>query len=225
MTFTNGDFTSTWLRVKEGRNLTGKTYDYKSAYVTNAKGKDEDFTIFGNTFNIAKITAYDFDKLFGADLYNVELNGNLFKYRLLLETGESAGADVPMTFDGNKVTLADLKGKVVVVNFWATWCPPCRQELKIVQKQLIDRFKGEPFVFLPISRGEKKAIVEAFRKQNQYTFPMGLDPEQAIYKKYASNYIPRNFVVGKDGKVIYVSVGYTPEEFAEMVEVIEKAVK
>ena len=105
MTNTNAGYTSTWLRVKECLNLTERVYDYKSAYVTNAKGKDEDFTIFGNTLNIAKITAYDFDKLFGADLYNVELNGNLFKYRLLLENGESAGADVPMTVDGNKVTL------------------------------------------------------------------------------------------------------------------------
>ena len=105
MTNTNAGYTSTWLRIKEGLNLTDRVYDYKSAYVTNAKGKDEDFTIFGNTLNIAKITAYDFDKLFGADLYNVELNGNLFKYRLLLENGESAGADVPMTVDGNKVTL------------------------------------------------------------------------------------------------------------------------
>ena len=101
----NGGFTSTWLRIKESLNLTERVYDYKSAYVTNSKGKDEDFTIFGNTLNIAKITAYDFDKLFGADLYNIELNTNLFKYRLLLENGESAGADVPMTVDGNKVTL------------------------------------------------------------------------------------------------------------------------
>ena len=105
MSMINGGFTSTWLRIKESLNLTERVYDYKSAYVTNSKGKDEDFTIFGNTLNIAKITAYDFDKLFGADLYNVELNGNLFKYRLLLENGESAGADVPMTVDGNKVTL------------------------------------------------------------------------------------------------------------------------
>ena len=105
MTNTNNGFTSTWLRIKEGLDLTDNTYDYKSAYVTNANGKDEDFTIFGNTLNIAKIKAYDFDKLFCADLYNVELNGNLFKYRLLLENGESAGADVPMTVEGNKVTL------------------------------------------------------------------------------------------------------------------------
>ena len=105
MSMINGGFTSTWLRIKESLNLTERVYDYKSAYVTNAKGKDEDFTIFGNTLNIAKITAYDFDKLFGADLYNIELNANLFKYRLLLENGESAGADVPMTVEGNKVTL------------------------------------------------------------------------------------------------------------------------
>ena len=52
---------------------------------------------------------------------------------------------------------------------------------------------------------------------------MGLDPQQTIYKKYASNYIPRNFVVGKDGKVIYTSVGFTPEEFKEMIEMINKA--
>ena len=107
MTNTNASstFTSTWLRIKDGLNLTERVYDYKSAYVSNAKGKDEDFTIFGNTLNIAKIKAYDFDKLFCADLYNVELNGNLFKYRLLLENGASAGADVPMTVEGNKVTL------------------------------------------------------------------------------------------------------------------------
>ena len=105
MTNTNGGFTSTWVRVKQDLNFTGKVYGYNSAYVTNVKGKDEDFTIFGNTFNIAKITAYDFEKLFGADLYNVELNGNLFKYRLLLDNGQEAGADIPMTIVGNKVTL------------------------------------------------------------------------------------------------------------------------
>ena len=97
--------TATFVRVKQELNLTGKVYGYNSAYITNVKGKDEDFTIFGNTFNIAKIKAHDFEKLFGADLYSVELNDNTFKYRLLLDDGTEAGADVPMTVDGNKVTL------------------------------------------------------------------------------------------------------------------------
>ena len=97
--------TSTWLRVKQSLNLTGKTYDYISAYVTNAKGKDEDFTIMGNTFNIAKIKAYDFDKMFSANLFCVELNANSFKYKLRLDNGQYTGFDTPMTIDGNKVTL------------------------------------------------------------------------------------------------------------------------
>ena len=96
--------TSSWIRVKQSLNLTGKTYDYKSAYVTNAKGKDEDFTIMGNTFNIDKIKAYDFDKMFGGDLFCVELNANSFKYKLRLD-----GREIEMTdkiiVEGNKVTL------------------------------------------------------------------------------------------------------------------------
>ena len=128
-------------------------------------------------------------------------------------------------FDGSKVTLSELKGKVVLINFWATWCPPCREELTHVQKDIIDRFAGKPFVFLPISRGEKRATVESFRKKMGYTFPMGLDSDQSIFRKYASNYIPRNFLVGKDGKVIYVSVGYDEKEFAELISAIDEALK
>ena len=97
--------TTTWVRVKQSLDLAGKTYDYKSAYVTNAKGKDEDFTIMGNTFNIDKIKAYDFDKMFGGDLFCVELNANSFKYKLRLDNGQYTGFDTPMTIDGNKVTL------------------------------------------------------------------------------------------------------------------------
>ena len=99
------ELTSTMLRIKQSLDLTGKTYDYSTAYVTSAKGKDEDFTIMGNTFNIAKIKAYDFDKMFSANLFCVELNANSFKYKLRLDNGQYTGFDTPMTIDGNKVTL------------------------------------------------------------------------------------------------------------------------
>jgi len=123
---------------------------------------------------------------------------------------------------GNSHTLSDYKGKTVFLNFWATWCPPCRQELTRVQKDIIDRFAGRNFVFLPISRGEKREDVAAFREKTGYTFPMGLDPSQAIYDRYASNYIPRNFLIGADGKVVLATVGYDAEEFDEMIKTIEK---
>lgn len=147
------------------------------------------------------------------------------KATTLVHQGDKAPDFTVEMFDGEQVKLSDLKGKVVLINFWATWCPPCRQEFTRVEKDLIERFKGKDFVFLPISRGEKKATVEKFRDQMNYTFPMGLDPKQDVYKKYASNYIPRNFIVGKDGKVIYVSVGYEPEEFNQMLKVIEQALQ
>ena len=117
------------------------------------------------------------------------------------------------------------RGKVVLVNFWATWCPPCRQEMSHLQKDVIDRFAGEDLVVLPISRGEERKTVEAFIEKMGYTFPIGLDGDQSAYKKYASNYIPRSVVVGKDGKVVYVAVGYDQEIAKAIDNAIVEALK
>ena len=128
-------------------------------------------------------------------------------------------------FDGSTQTLSALKGKVVLVNFWATWCPPCREELKRVEADIIERFKDAPFVFIPISRGEERQTVADFREKMGYTFPMGLDPERKIYDLYASNFIPRNFLINQEGQVVMASVGYEVEEFDELIAKIEELVK
>ena len=78
--------------------------DYKSAYVTNAKGKDEDFSIMGNIFNIANINSGDFDIILGSTLFCVELNANSIKHKYILN-GQDKVFDAPITVDGNKVTL------------------------------------------------------------------------------------------------------------------------
>jgi len=128
-------------------------------------------------------------------------------------------------FDGSKVKLSDLRGKVVLLNFWATWCPPCRAELARVEKDIIEKFNGEPFVFLPVSRGEKRETVATFREKMGYSFPMGLDTDSSVYKLYAQTYIPRNFLIDKSGRVVKASVGYDEVEFAELVKLIEKTIK
>ena len=96
--------TVSFVRVKQDINLNGKTYDYSSAYVTNAKGKDEDFSILGDTFNISKIKASDFDMIFRANLYCVELNASSIKHRSR-PYGQDVEVVTPITVEGNKVTL------------------------------------------------------------------------------------------------------------------------
>lgn len=139
----------------------------------------------------------------------------------LIHAGDAAPDFTVEMLDKQSVTLSSLRGKVVLVNFWATWCPPCRQELAHLQEGVIDLFAGSDLVVLPISRGEKRQTVEAFIKKMGYTFPIGLDPEQKIYSLYATNYVPRSFVVGKDGNVAYVAVGYDETIAKEINEAIK----
>ena len=141
----------------------------------------------------------------------------------LVQVGDKAPDFTVAMFDGSELSLEALRGKVVLLNFWATWCPPCREELTHVQKEIIDRFEGRPFVFLPVSRGESREAVAAFREKTGYAFPMGLDSLRAVYDRYASNYIPRNFLIGPDGKIVYSAVGYDEEEFRELILAIEEA--
>ncbi|MBR5820798.1 MAG: TlpA family protein disulfide reductase [Alistipes sp.] len=143
----------------------------------------------------------------------------------LVKVGMQAPDFTVTMFDGSTLTLSEQKGKVVLVNFWATWCPPCRQELARVQNDIVDRFADQPFVFIPISRAEEMQTVAAFREQMGYTFPMGLDPERKIYDLYASNFIPRNFLIDGEGKVVVASVGYEPEEFDALIQKIEEMLK
>lgn len=93
-----------FLRVKQNLDLSGKKYDYISAYVSNANGKDEDFSILGNTFNISKIKSNDLDMMFRSILSCIELNENTIKFTFNNNGRESVYND-PITVDGNKVTV------------------------------------------------------------------------------------------------------------------------
>ena len=98
------ELTSTILRIKQNLNLTDRTYDYISSYVSNANGKDEDFSILGHTFNISNIKSSDLDAMFRSILSCIEINANSFKYKLCLD-GREIELNDPITVDGNKVTL------------------------------------------------------------------------------------------------------------------------
>ena len=142
----------------------------------------------------------------------------------LINAGDVAPDFTVEMLDGSKVTLSALQGKPTLLIFWATWCPPCRLELSKLQEHIIDRYDDKINV-LPISRGEERAKVEEYISKMGYTFAVGLDGDQSIYRKYATNYIPRCFVIDAKGKVLYSGVGYDEAIAKEVEQNIEKALR
>jgi peroxiredoxin len=140
----------------------------------------------------------------------------------IVKVGDVAPDFTTEMLDGSSFKLSQAKGKVILLNFWATWCSYCMMEFNEVPEKLLKRFAGKAdFVFIPVSREETRETVQkkmAQLKENGISFPVGLDPNKKIYDLYAKSYIPRNYVIGKDGKVVYATVGFTPEEFEKMVD-------
>ncbi len=135
------------------------------------------------------------------------------------------GGQVPaFTFDaGNGVSksIADLKGKVVFINFFADWCPPCRAELPHVQKEVYNIYKdNKDFVLLIFGREHDWATVNKFKTENNYTMPFYPDVGRKVFSKFAKQNIPRNFVIGRDGKIIYSAIGFSEAEFGKLKKVL-----
>jgi peroxiredoxin len=126
--------------------------------------------------------------------------------------------------DGSTFDLQAQRGKVVLVTFWATWCPNCVTELPHLRDEILPRFKGEDFAMVCVSREETNEKIAEFSAQRELTdLPMGADTDRSIYSQYADHTIPRNFVVDPQGKVIFQSVGYEPRVFETMIDVIDQA--
>ena len=93
------------------------------------------------------------------------------------------------TMDGKVMNLADYRGKIVFLNIWATWCPPCKEEMPSMQ-HLYERFKGENFEMLTISIDAKTEDVAPFMKDLGLTFPVAFDPEQNVAAQYGITGVP-----------------------------------
>jgi peroxiredoxin len=116
---------------------------------------------------------------------------------------------------GTKWTLKDLDGKVVVVNFWATWCPPCRKEMPDLET-LYRRFKDQGLVILAIS-DEDAGKVKPFVTQQKVSYPILLDPGRKVNQLFEVEGIPKSFVYDRSGKLVAQSIDMrTQKQFLEM---------
>ena len=130
-----------------------------------------------------------------------------------------------VTLDGQKFEIKSLRGKVVLINFFATWCGPCLEEMPHLQKDIFQKIKGKNFVMVCIGREHNEAELKEFRKKREFTIPIAADPARKIYGRFATEYIPRSYVIGVDGKIAYQSAGYAEPEFKKMLEAIDKELK
>jgi len=140
----------------------------------------------------------------------------------LVNVGDTAPSFSITDTSGAEVVLDDLRGKVVLVNFFATWCGPCLQELPHIQKLWDGNRSNADFALIVIGREETNESVTAFQSKYAYSFPMASDPEQSVYSRYAKELIPRTYLVSRDGKICFASTGFYEEDMAKLQKELAK---
>ena len=144
--------------------------------------------------------------------------------KYLVKIGDIAPDFEMKLTDGTTMKLSDLRGKIVMLQFTASWCGVCRKEMPFIESDIWQRHKNNSdFALLGINRDEPVETVVSFAQKTGVTYPIGLDPKAAIFELYAEKDagITRNVIIGKDGRIAMLTRLYDPEEFNEMVRVID----
>lgn len=123
---------------------------------------------------------------------------------------------------GKEVQLSTLKGKVVLLNFWATWCPPCREEIPSMMR-LNQVMQGKPFQMLAVSidEGGKEAVEAFYRKQNA-SLPTLLDGDSKVARRYGTTGVPETFVIDKKGLILKKVIGPLDWDSRQVVAALEE---
>jgi thiol-disulfide isomerase/thioredoxin len=140
-------------------------------------------------------------------------------------------SDPVPTFQFEKIpgqiqNITDYKGKLVLITFFATWCGPCRKELPHIQMDIYNKYKNNPnFELLIFGREHSWDEVNKFKADNKFAMAFYPDPERKIYSKFATQFIPRNFLISPEGKILFSSIGFENKDFKELKETIENQLK
>jgi peroxiredoxin len=145
---------------------------------------------------------------------SLKQNSSFFKSakQASIEVGFPAPDFTYPGLNGEKVSLSDYKGKVVLVNIWATWCPPCVEEMPSMEK-LYQKLNGENFEILAVSIDSLGAkAVGPFMEKHQLTFPALIDSKGTIQKIYRTTGVPESFIIDMDGILVKKVIG--PRDWA-----------
>ena len=126
-----------------------------------------------------------------------------------------------VNIDGQRVVRKDFRGKVTVVNFWATWCPPCIEEIPMLNR-LRQKMQDRPFELLSINFGQKKAIIAEFLQQVQVDFPVLLDEKGRTAGEWNTVVLPSTYVIGPDGRFAYAVNAAIEWDSPEVVKALER---
>lgn len=124
--------------------------------------------------------------------------------------------------DGKEISLSDLRGKKVFLNFWATWCPPCRDEMPEIEK-LYQETKNSDLVIAAVDIGEPSSNVKTFIDQNKYNFKILLDPGQNAAEQYSISSVPTSFFIDKEGNIAAKNIGaMNIDQMKEYIKTLDK---
>lgn len=143
------------------------------------------------------------------------LGFHVFKEPIPLPNREVVG------LNGAKTAFNSFRGKVTLLNFWATWCPPCRKEMPSIQR-LHDLMKGTEFSIAAISVGETAKDVKAFIDKEGYSFPVFMDESGALGGEFASQGIPSTYIVNKEGFIVAGTVGSREYDDPALVDLLKE---
>ena len=124
------------------------------------------------------------------------------------------------TFDGQKISSTDLLGKGVVLNFWASWCDPCRDEAAMLE-QTWQREQGNDIVFVGLDYLDQEPAAKAYMAEFGITYPSGPDLQSAAARRYGIKGVPETFFIDPTGKIVHMEIGPVVEQ-ARMDELIDK---
>lgn len=113
--------------------------------------------------------------------------------------------------DGDPIALADYEGEVIIMNFWATWCPPCRAEMPGINR-FYEAYKDDGLVVLAINEEESAETVRPFIQTNNFSFPVLLDSEGRVAQQYSTRSFPTTFIIDRQGIIQHVQTGEISED-------------